>query len=180
MTDETPFGFCHCGCGRKTVIASRAWKKRGILKGQPLNYITGHSGHRHGGHGTPEYHVWEHIIQRCTKPTCKGWKNYGGRGISICSEWRKDFATFLAYVGPRPSPKHSIDRYPNNDGNYEPGNVRWATRHEQARNTRRNRWITHLGRTATMAQWAAELGVHPDNLRRRLNKGSFPGSLACK
>lgn len=94
----------------------------------------------HGKHRTPEYRVWAHMIARCENPKIKGWHNYGGRGIRVCEEWRESFPAFLAYVGERPSPKHSIDRWPNNDGNYEPGNVRWAaTMSEQHLNSRRSR-----------------------------------------
>lgn len=69
---------------------------------------------------------------RCFDPNNAHFDRYGGRGIAMCKEWRHDFAAFLAHVGPKPTPQHSLDRWPNNDGNYEVGNVRWATRKEQA------------------------------------------------
>lgn len=78
------------------------------------------------------------MIRRCTKPGYTGWRLYGGRGITICQRWRDDFAAFLADVGERPSREHSLDRIDPN-GNYEPGNVRWATATEQRRNTRLSR-----------------------------------------
>ena len=93
----------------------------------------------HGLQNTAEYRSWKHMIARCTDPKGKSWKNYGGRGITVCERWRKSFKAFLAHVGKRPTPQHSIDRYPNNDGNYEPGNVRWATMSEQHLNSRRAR-----------------------------------------
>ena len=95
--------------------------------------------------------------------------NYGGRGISVCREWRDSFECFLLCVGARPTSKHSIDRFPNNDGNYEPGNVRWATKTEQDRNVRRNRWIEWDGRKMIVADWAKELRMSPNGLLKRLN-----------
>lgn len=97
-------------------------------------------------------------------------KNYGARGITVCDRWRNSFASFLADMGPRPSPKHSIDRYPNNNGNYEPGNCRWATDKEQARNTRRNVVIEFGGISLTTVEWAARLGISRQCLNQRLNK----------
>lgn len=85
---------------------------------------------------TPEHVAWSSMLQRCENPKNPNYPNYGGRGISVCERWRASFEAFLTDVGPRPSPKHSIDRHPNNDGNYEPGNVRWATISEQAWNKR--------------------------------------------
>jgi hypothetical protein len=84
----------------------------------------------------PEYAVWTGIKMRCFNPNATGYKYYGGRGITMCERWRRSYSAFRADVGPRPSRAHSIDRI-DNDGNYEPGNVRWATYRQQARNKRR-------------------------------------------
>ncbi len=79
--------------------------------------------------------TWCAMKDRCGNPKCISYKNYGGRGIKVCDEWVKSFKAFFDHMGPKPSPEHSIDRI-NNDGNYEPGNCRWATRSQQRRNRR--------------------------------------------
>lgn len=84
-----------------------------------------------------EYNCWASMIKRCYDPTCEDYKNYGGRGITVCSNWRTSFVDFLSDVGPKPSPATSLNRR-ENDGNYEPNNCEWATATEQA-NNRRNR-----------------------------------------
>ncbi len=71
------------------------------------------------------------MLARCYDPRTNGYNRYGGRGITVCERWRKNFRAFMNDMGPRPTPEHTLDRYPNNDGNYEPGNVRWATWEEQ-------------------------------------------------
>jgi hypothetical protein len=81
----------------------------------------------------PEYRAWTGMIQRCTNPKSTVWRDYGGRGITVCERWRRSFKAFFADVGARPLPEHSLDRIDPN-GNYEPGNCRWATREEQTHN----------------------------------------------
>lgn len=90
----------------------------------------------HGMAKTPEWRAWCAARQRCHNPNCSSYANYGGRGIQMCDAWRESFELFYAHIGPKPSPMHSLDRI-DNDGHYEPGNVRWATKTEQARNQRR-------------------------------------------
>jgi len=85
-----------------------------------------------------EYNIWKGMKKRCSNPKTPAYKDYGGRGIRVCDEWIKSFTSFFESVGPRPSLEFTLDRI-NNDGNYEPGNVRWATKIQQANNTRRNK-----------------------------------------
>lgn len=89
------------------------------------------------GDTTPEYRAWCSMIDRCENPKVHNYDRYGGRGISVHPAFRHDFVAFLRHIGPRPSPRHSVDRYPDPDGDYAPSNVRWATVLEQRHNRSR-------------------------------------------
>jgi hypothetical protein len=115
--------------------------------------------------------------ERCNVPTQEAYADYGGRGIAVCKEWDESFEAWFAYMGPRPSPDHSIDRI-NNDGNYEPGNVRWATREQQQRNTSQNRLLTHDGLTLCVVEWAERVGLPCSVLSDRINKLGWPVAKA--
>ena len=137
-------------------------------------------GPRHGRHGharkgsvSVEYSTWNAMMARCFNPSLKFFERYGGRGITVCDRWMQ-FENFLADMGPRPSALHSIDRYPDKNGNYEPGNCRWATRKEQARNTRQTVMLTIDGVTQCMTDWANVSGVGVSTISFRLKKGISP------
>lgn len=117
------------------------------------------------------YGSWSSMRQRCTNPKRRDFARYGAVGISVCDRW-SSFKAFLADVGPKPTPLHQLDRYPNPAGNYEPGNVRWATPTEQARNRRYPaRLITFDGKTLCVKDWAALTGLSTFTIRYRLNRG---------
>lgn len=124
----------------------------------------------HGHAGTPEYKAWNAMLCRCLHPNDVSFANYGGRGITVHEPWL-DFLTFLADLGKRPSAAHTLERI-DNDGSYSPENCRWALRTEQQRNTRRSRRLTRRGRTLTVVEWAAELGMKPTTIYNRLARGS--------
>jgi hypothetical protein len=141
-TPPNPSGFCFCGCGGFAPIAKRTDKLGSKVRGEPQRYIVGHwcrsvENLKHGlsrkGHLSIEFVAYQSARRRCTNPQDQAWANYGGRGIKFLFN---SFQDFIAEIGLRPSSLHSLDRYPNNDGNYEPGNVRWATRKEQTMNRR--------------------------------------------
>lgn len=115
---------------------------------------------------SPEYGIWAHMIQRCTNPNHPAWKNYGGRGITVCERWRESFAAFFADMGQRPTGLF-LDRT-DNDGNYEPGNCRWTTRSVNNRNRRDSIYIEYRGERKHLSDWAAEIGVTHLALYKRL------------
>ena len=129
--------LCKCGCGEDAGVWPRTHTNRGEIRGNPRRYIHGHTARTasvtHGMSQGKEYQSWQHAKNRCTNPNYNGWARYGGRGIKFLFT---SFEQFFAELGLRPEGK-SLDRYPNNDGHYEPGNVRWATRKEQRENQRR-------------------------------------------
>lgn len=125
---------------------------------------------KHGKAGTTEHSIWTRMRQRCVNPKHISYPNYGGKGVTVCSRW-DDFSVFLADMGPRPSPSHSLDRYPNPKGNYEPGNVRWATREQQQRNTSRTAMMVVDGRAVPICDIADAIGISAKTLGRRKRDG---------
>lgn len=137
-----------------------------------------HPNATHGLTESPEYRSWCSMKARCCNPRNPSYARYGGRGITVCPRWLDSFENFLADVGNRPGPKYTIDRFPNNDGNYEPGNVRWATAQEQSRNRRSNRVIEFGGASRTVAEWADVLGVRYFTLVQRIKRNGYEVALA--
>lgn len=120
----------------------------------------------------PEYQIWGQMKGKCFRQSHESYKNYSARGITVCEEWCHNFQAFYDYVGPRPTPKHTIERI-NNDGNYEPGNVKWATRYEQNRNQRSNVNLTIDGVTRCVEDWARVSGTNSRTIYTR-HKAGWP------
>lgn len=122
---------------------------------------------------TPERAAWADMKTRCFNSRHPSYKNYGGRGITVCERWLV-FEAFLSDIGPRPSPEHSLDRFPNNDGDYKPGNVRWATYIEQQNNRRDTRFVEVDGVRWGLAEACRNFGYDYNRIHSRINRGQSP------
>lgn len=125
------------------------------------------------GRRSPEYKTWCNMKNRCSNRKDKRYLDYGGRGIAVCDEWRTSFAAFVSYVGRRPSPLHELDRI-DNDGDYRPGNVRWATAREQSRNKRSNVTFVVNGCRLILADALQFFGLNGTTYGSRLRRGWSP------
>lgn len=162
---------CACDCGRSVMIR-QTYLRNGHSRscGCLRDDSTRRRVTTHGMAGTKIYGRWFNMLRRCNSPTDPGWERYGGRGITVCERWLS-FDGFYADMGDAPSGK-SLDRIDNSKG-YSPENCRWASQQEQARNTRRNRRITHDGRTMLLCEWAEFLGIPMNILGWRLSVGGW-------
>lgn len=163
--------LCRCDCGteREVFIPSL---RRGVSRSCGCLHVEllRARATTHGLTGTSEHKIWKGIRKRCSNARTEMFSHYGGRGIRVCERW-ESFENFLADMGPRPSPRHSLDRI-DNDGHYEPGNCRWATRKEQTRNRRKTKFVTWKGERRSVPAWAELLGIPCDTLYHRLERWS--------
>lgn len=163
--------LCRCDCGNEKIIR---WSnlKNGTTQSCGCLMIerVKQSNTRHGGYDSVEYHSWRQMMQRCYDRGCKDYPRYGGRGITVCEEWKRSFASFLASVGKKPSPNLTIERSDNN-GNYQPGNVRWATVADQNKNRSCTLIISVSGPSKTLAELAKLYGVKYITAWQRYRKG---------
>lgn len=165
------YWLCRCECGRVREINS------GNLRGGQCQSCGCLATERliarnqtHGLSHHPEYEVWCSMKKRCYNPRFQQFSDYGGRGITICDQWRHNFGAFLADMGSRPSANHTIERIDNN-GPYSPENCRWLQRFHQFSNTRRSRRLTLNGQTLTIAEWTRRLGFPNAVIVKRLKRG---------
>lgn len=158
--------MCLCECGKEVDVLTGNLRSGHTRSCGCLIPDTNVS---HGMTKSAEYATWRNIVQRCTNPKNDKFDRYGGRGITVCDRWRT-FENFLADMGKRPSPEHSVDRI-DNDGPYSPENCRWATRKQQQNNRRDSQCATYQGRTLTMSEWAEETSIPKCVIVTRLKRG---------
>jgi hypothetical protein len=173
-TRRGAYWTCRCNCGSETTIKGGALvtgntKSCGCLGRENLAALPTLRS-THDGSSDPEYWAWHAMKQRCEDRGHPSYENYGARGITVDPRWSASYEAFIADVGHRPSPQHSLDRINNNCG-YEPGNVRWATKKEQQNNRRVSVSITHDGRTDSISGWSESLGISRRTLQSRHANG---------
>lgn len=177
-TDENhaAYWLFRCECGNEKVIAlNSVRRKKGFVSSCGCKDILMHHSNpnrlSHGMCGTRLYRIWKAMKTRCTNPNSKDYRNYGGRGITVCNEWKNDFQTFYEW-----SKIHgytddlTIDRIDPN-GNYEPSNCRWVSLKIQANNRRSDRYISFNGETHTAKEWEDITGIKSSTIRKRLSLG---------
>ncbi len=165
---------CVCDCGKETVVYRGA-----LTSGDIISCGCYHQEHnsefskKHGLSSHPLYKIWSGIVQRCTNKNAENYKRYGGRGITICDEWRNNFQSFYDWsLSNGYSKSLTIDRK-NNEKGYSPDNCRWSTTMVQSNNTRRNHLFSYNGISHTIAEWSRLLGVNHETLRYRINHGNL-------
>lgn len=157
---------CNCGSTRSVLGSSlRSGQTRSC--GCLAREVTASRSKTHGMAKSPEWKIWASIKFRCSNPSFTGWRDYGGRGISVCERWRTSFEAFMLDMGPRPSPNHQIDRI-DNDGDYSPHNCRWSTRDQNMRNRR----VTTRVDGMTLMEISKATGINYNTLKTRHRRGT--------
>lgn len=162
--------FCKCDCGCEKSI-----NKYNLIKGKSkaCGYCRESPNKKHGLSNTRISSIYRGMKDRCFNPNNYDYKHYGGRGITICEEWlgENGFMNFVFWSNDNGYREDlTIDRIDNNKG-YSPDNCRWATRREQANNTRRNTFYEHNGEVHTISEWSRISGVRPENIIHRIQSG---------
>lgn len=165
--------ICHCGNEFIATLNNVKYKSItscGCYKSKVIKELKT----KHGKTGTPEYEAWEHLRSRCRNEKDAQFHNYGGRGVKVCDEWYDSFESFYRDMGAKPSKKHSIDRYPDMNGNYEPSNCRWATQKQQMNNYRNNVIVEFRGDKKTIMEWSEYTGIDYGCLYWRIVTDKWP------
>jgi hypothetical protein len=174
--------LCLCDCGAEKVLRSSYLQSGNVRScGCLRSEANAAAGERRKVPGAKRhqalYHRWATMKQRCENPGNPFFKNYGGRGITVCEAWRTSFDAFLADMGEPPTDAHTLERI-DNDGSYSPENCRWALRSEQLRNQRRTILITIDGETMAAKDWAARTGVSYQSMTKAFRTGGIDAVTA--
>lgn len=169
---------CKCSCGSVVVcngfdLTGGRMKSCGCLKKERTTARNTKHGQAVRGDISSEYSTWVAMKQRAFNPNKRGYSRYGGRGITVCERWLNSFENFYTDMGAKPSPDHSIDRWPDKDGSYEPGNCRWATCEQQQNNREDNHTLTFKGETLSISEWSRRLGFGSGLLLYRVDKAGW-------
>lgn len=173
--ENSPYGRAKwnvlCDCGEeKAIIGQSLTSGKTTSCGCHRRKANSVNNTTHGMTKSPEYRAWASMIARCRNEGATGYHDYGARGITVCERWIGSFETFFADMGPRPSTNHSLDRFPDVNGNYEPGNVRWATKEEQERNKRNTLMIDIHGSIKPLVEWCEIQGIKYTTAHDRIFK----------
>lgn len=173
------FFKCLCSCGNYSTatygsLKHNRTKSCGCYNQElRINRAT-HGQAGRGKYPTAEYRAWQNMKNRCTNKKLKCYPDYGGRGIAVCERWQDSFESFFSDMGKRPTRRHSLDRFPDTNGNYESSNCRWATKKQQQQNTRHNAWFEYNGVKKIASEWSRDFGVVTSCIYHHLKKKSFP------
>lgn len=170
--------LCKCDCGKETIVYGKSLRSGNTKSCGCLNIDSSTErivkfNTKHGGTNSRIFRIWGNMKTRCYNKNAINFQDYGGRGITVCDEWKEDFSAFRDWaLNNGYSPNLTIDRVDNEKG-YSPDNCRWATPKEQANNRRGNRPITHNGETHTISEWADIIGIDDDTLLKRINSKTY-------
>lgn len=170
------FWVCRCDCGKEVMVGSGELKSGntkscGCLRRETSSKFLKNKSKKHGMFGTRIYHIWDGMKARCYNKSHVAYKNYGGRGVTVCDEWRNSFESFYGWAMSHGYQNDlTIDRI-DNDGNYCPENCRWATALEQATNKRNVILLKIRGETKPISEWSRETGLSKECIKYRIKSG---------
>jgi len=166
--------LCRCDCGEERIVLGKNLRDGhtlscGCHNREAVSKMLIKRNTTHGLSRSRIYRIWAKMKERCGNPSCKDFARYGGRGINVCSEWKRSFEKFFADMGECPK-NMSIDRIDNNKG-YSKDNCRWATKKEQNNNTRANHILEWCGQRKTISEWSEITGINYKTIHTRLRDG---------
>lgn len=170
-SDKQALWECKCDCGKVHFVRGRDLRS-GHTKtcGCKSHELTNAAKITHGQSDSRVYGIWRAMRSRCYLPSVKEYKNYGGRGITVCDEWRNDFQAFYDWAMANGYAEDLTIERKDVNGNYEPSNCRWVTNKEQQNNKRNNHLLEYNGEIHTITEWSEITGIKKTTIERRINK----------